>query len=69
MLPYKLCNDIFTLPSGTTDTPCEVADNPMPTEKEIKFILSEIKNYLSPDVMGMWSFFCMIRKVHKILKC
>ncbi|GFS27195.1 glycerol-3-phosphate dehydrogenase [Elysia marginata] len=47
---------IFFLPwqnvtlAGTTDTPCEVADNPKPTEKDIQFILNEIRNYLSPDV-------------------
>ncbi|GFN82940.1 glycerol-3-phosphate dehydrogenase [Plakobranchus ocellatus] len=47
---------IFFLPwqnvtlAGTTDTPCEVADNPKPTEKDIQFILKEIRNYLSPDV-------------------
>ncbi|XP_064646298.1 glycerol-3-phosphate dehydrogenase, mitochondrial-like isoform X2 [Lineus longissimus] len=47
---------IFFLPwqkstiAGTTDTPCEVSDNPQPTEKEIEFILNEVKNYLSPDV-------------------
>lgn len=47
---------IFFLPwqnvtlAGTTDNPCEVSDNPQPTEKDIQFILSEIRNYLSPDV-------------------
>ncbi|XP_012945829.2 glycerol-3-phosphate dehydrogenase, mitochondrial [Aplysia californica] len=47
---------IFFLPwqnvtlAGTTDTPCKVEDNPQPTEKEIQFILKEIRNYLSPDV-------------------
>ncbi|XP_078621863.1 glycerol-3-phosphate dehydrogenase, mitochondrial-like isoform X3 [Branchiostoma floridae x Branchiostoma japonicum] len=47
---------IFFLPwagltiAGTTDSPCDVTHNPMPTEKEIQFILNEIKNYLSPDV-------------------
>ncbi|RUS91130.1 hypothetical protein EGW08_001155 [Elysia chlorotica] len=47
---------IFFLPwqnvtlAGTTDTPCEVEDNPKPTEKDIQFILNEIRNYLSPDV-------------------
>ncbi|XP_066263693.1 glycerol-3-phosphate dehydrogenase, mitochondrial-like isoform X2 [Branchiostoma lanceolatum] len=47
---------IFFLPwagltiAGTTDSPCDVTHNPTPTEKEIQFILNEIKNYLSPDV-------------------
>ncbi|XP_059169432.1 glycerol-3-phosphate dehydrogenase, mitochondrial-like isoform X2 [Physella acuta] len=47
---------IFFLPwqnvtlAGTTDDPCCVTDNPMPTEKDIQFILNEIRNYLSPDV-------------------
>lgn len=36
--------------AGTTDVPCEVVANPTPTEKEISFILSEIKSYLSPEV-------------------
>ncbi|KAH9495577.1 glycerol-3-phosphate dehydrogenase [Bulinus truncatus] len=47
---------IFFLPwqnvtvAGTTDNPCEVTDNPQPSEKEIQFILNEIRNYLSSDV-------------------
>ncbi|KAK3083316.1 hypothetical protein FSP39_019284 [Pinctada imbricata] len=47
---------IFFLPwqkhtlAGTTDTPCEISDYPSPTEKEIQFILNEVKNYLNPDV-------------------
>ena len=41
--------------TGTTDTLCEVTDNPQPTEKEIQFILHEIKNYLNPDVNGKLS--------------
>lgn len=55
---------IFFLPwegltiAGTTDSPTEVTHNPEPTEADIKFILSEIKNYLSPDVRG--SFVCVI---------
>jgi glycerol-3-phosphate dehydrogenase len=59
---------IFFLPwegvtmAGTTDNPCQVTDNPAPTEAEIQFILKEIRNYLSPDVnvrrgdvMSAWS--------------
>ncbi len=47
---------IFLLPwlnhtiAGTTDTPCDVTSSPTPTEKDISFILNEVKNYLSPDV-------------------
>lgn len=47
---------IFFLPwlkgtiAGTTDLPCQVTHNPKPTEDEIMFILSEVKNYLNPDV-------------------
>lgn len=47
---------IFFLPwlkhtiAGTTDMPCGVTHNPKPTEDEIAFILSEVKNYLNPDV-------------------
>ncbi|XP_067629001.1 glycerol-3-phosphate dehydrogenase, mitochondrial isoform X1 [Eurosta solidaginis] len=47
---------IFFLPwqrqtiAGTTDLPCEITHTPSPTEDEIQFILSEIKNYLNTDV-------------------
>ncbi|XP_045511018.1 glycerol-3-phosphate dehydrogenase, mitochondrial isoform X1 [Colias croceus] len=47
---------IFFLPwlkgtiAGTTDLPCEVTHNPKPTEDEIQFILTEVRNYLNPDV-------------------
>ncbi|XP_021351671.1 glycerol-3-phosphate dehydrogenase, mitochondrial-like isoform X2 [Mizuhopecten yessoensis] len=47
---------IFFLPwqkvtiAGTTDEACDVTDYPSPTEKEIQFILSEIRHYLDPDV-------------------
>lgn len=47
---------IFFLPwqnqtiAGTTDLPCDVTHNPKPTEDEIDFILTEIKNYLNSDV-------------------
>lgn len=59
---------IFFLPwqgntiAGTTDTPCEIKQNPQPGEDEIEWILSEIKGYLSPeinvrrgDVLAAWS--------------
>ncbi|KAF6024692.1 hypothetical protein EB796_017014 [Bugula neritina] len=47
---------IFFLPwqgatvAGTTDTKCELTDNPSPTEEEVQFILGEIKGYLNDDV-------------------
>ncbi|XP_031763717.2 glycerol-3-phosphate dehydrogenase, mitochondrial isoform X2 [Galleria mellonella] len=47
---------IFFLPwlkgtiAGTTDMPCQVTHSPRPTEDEILFILTEVKNYLNPDV-------------------
>lgn len=47
---------IFFLPwqkqtiAGTTDLPCELTHHPKPTEDEILFILTEVKNYLNPDV-------------------
>jgi len=47
---------IFFLPwqrntiAGTTDLPCDVTHHPKPTEDEIQFILTEVKNYLNPDV-------------------
>jgi hypothetical protein len=44
---------------GTTDSSCEVTDYPTPTEKEIQFILNEVKNYLHPDVEGRY---CTIGK-------
>ena len=49
---------IFFLPwegktiAGTTDAPCEVTFSPAPQEKEVQFILNEIKKYLNPDVQG-----------------
>jgi glycerol-3-phosphate dehydrogenase len=59
---------IFFLPwenltiAGTTDSPTELTHLPMPREEDIKFILSEIKAYLSPnlsvrrgDVLAAWS--------------
>lgn len=53
---------IFFLPwlkgtiAGTTDTPCDVTHSPRPTEDEIQFILTEIKNYLNKDVEGKYIF-------------
>ncbi|KAL5489303.1 hypothetical protein EMCRGX_G018375 [Ephydatia muelleri] len=47
---------IFFLPwegrtiAGTTDTAAELSDHPQPKEEDVRFILKEIKNYLSPDI-------------------
>ena len=47
---------IFFLPwqgnviAGTTDSPTSVSQNPIPEEKEIQWILDEVRHYLSPDV-------------------
>uniref|UniRef100_A0A672ISD3 Glycerol-3-phosphate dehydrogenase, mitochondrial n=1 Tax=Salarias fasciatus TaxID=181472 RepID=A0A672ISD3_SALFA len=47
---------IFFLPwenmtiAGTTDTPTQVTAHPIPGEDDINFILTEVRNYLSPDV-------------------
>ncbi|BFZ56122.1 mitochondrial glycerol-3-phosphate dehydrogenase [Savitreella phatthalungensis] len=59
---------IFFLPwqgntiAGTTDAPTTVMANPLPKEEEIDWILSECRNYLSPeieirrgDVLAAWS--------------
>lgn len=48
---------IFFLPwqgntiAGTTDDPSVVTTNPIPDEKSIDWILSEIRHYLSPDII------------------
>ncbi|GAA5880059.1 hypothetical protein JCM8547_001487 [Rhodosporidiobolus lusitaniae] len=47
---------IFFLPwqgntiAGTTDSPAKVEQHPVPKEEEIEWILSEVRNYLSPDI-------------------
>ncbi|KAK5729497.1 mitochondrial glycerol-3-phosphate dehydrogenase [Elasticomyces elasticus] len=59
---------IFFLPwqgntiAGTTDAPCDILQNPVAGEQEIEWILSEIRNYLHPeinvrrgDVLAAWS--------------
>lgn len=49
---------IFFLPwmnyalAGTTDTECNVTDQPSPSEAEVNFILEEISSYLSPEIQG-----------------
>ncbi|XP_050832951.1 glycerol-3-phosphate dehydrogenase, mitochondrial [Serinus canaria] len=59
---------IFFLPwekmtiAGTTDSPTDVTAHPIPTEEDVNFILSEVRNYLGPavevrrgDVLAAWS--------------
>ena len=59
---------IFFLPwqgntiAGTTDSPCDIAANPVAGEEEISWILKEVSNYLQPeinvrrgDVLAAWS--------------
>ncbi|KAJ2725921.1 mitochondrial glycerol-3-phosphate dehydrogenase [Coemansia sp. Benny D115] len=47
---------VFFLPweggvvAGTTDTRCSVEADPKPSEREIEWILAEIRRFLSPDV-------------------
>ncbi|PNS13985.1 Glycerol-3-phosphate dehydrogenase, mitochondrial [Sphaceloma murrayae] len=47
---------IFFLPwqgntiAGTTDAPCAISPNPVAGEEEINWILSEVANYLQPDI-------------------
>lgn len=36
--------------AGTTDAPCSVSRNPVPTEADITWILNEVRKYLTPDV-------------------
>jgi len=36
--------------AGTTDTPCSVTQNPVAKEEDIKWIMDEIRNYLTPDI-------------------
>lgn len=47
---------IFFLPwqgntiAGTTDSPSGIDDQPIPSEKDINWILSEIRGYIAPDI-------------------
>ncbi|GIJ84141.1 mitochondrial glycerol-3-phosphate dehydrogenase [Aspergillus pseudoviridinutans] len=47
---------IFFLPwqgntiAGTTDQPTEITSQPEPSEKDINWILSEVRGYLAPDI-------------------
>lgn len=62
---------IFFLPwqkhtmAGTTDSPCQLTESPIPAEEDVNFIMNEIKNYLNPDVQvrrgDVLSAWCGIR--------
>lgn len=48
--------------AGTTDNPCEVENNPVPQEEQIKFILRDISKYIKgkvdvrrEDVLAAWT--------------
>lgn len=47
---------IFFLPwqgntiAGTTDTPAHVSRNPVTSEEDIRWVLDEVRSYLSPDI-------------------
>ncbi|KAF4417191.1 glycerol-3-phosphate dehydrogenase [Fusarium acutatum] len=69
---------IFFLPwqgntiAGTTDSPSTITPNPLPDEKSIEWILSEVSHYLSPeinvrrgDVLAAWSGIRPLVKDHK----
>lgn len=53
---------IFFLPwegsviAGTTDNPCNVEYAPVPSERDIEFILTEIRNYLIPGISSNLNF-------------
>ena len=56
-----LCSAGKTI-AGTTDSPISVTHSPAPREDDIRFIMNEVKNYLSPnlsvrrgDVEAAWS--------------
>jgi glycerol-3-phosphate dehydrogenase len=65
---------IFFLPwqgntiAGTTDTPCNISQNPVAGEQDINWILNEVRGYLTPDinlkrsdVLAAWSGMYMTR--------
>lgn len=62
---------VFMLPwhnktvAGTTDHPCEVTHHPAPTEKEIQYILGEIRKFFNEDFQvrrsDVLAAFCGIR--------
>ena len=45
--------------AGTTDAPIEVTHLPTPREEDIRFILEEVKNYLSPELSGVCVCVCV----------
>lgn len=45
------------LSTGCVDAPTEVTHRPKATEEEVRFILKEIKHYLSPGLYSFFSFF------------
>jgi glycerol-3-phosphate dehydrogenase len=45
MLPWQ-----GTTLAGTTDAPCKISSNPQATERDIDWILKEVRKHLSPDV-------------------
>lgn len=57
---------IFFLPwermtvAGTTDSSSELTLEPAPQDREIEFILQEIRNYLSNDISGLIHFYTNI---------
>ena len=65
---------IFFLPwqnvtlAGTTDNACDITFQPAPTEKEIQFILNEVRNYLHPDVEGMYVQQSLGREYDSVIK-
>lgn len=66
---------IFFLPwekmtiAGTTDTPTNVTAHPIPGEDDINFILNEVRNYLSPDVVGTVTvIMCLTDELDEIIE-
>lgn len=49
--------------SGTTDSPCEVTSSPAPGERDVEFILKEVRNYLASDISGMFQFILIFSNV------
>ena len=47
-----MCLSVGRAIAGTTDSPIELTHLPTPREEDIRFILEEIKHYLSPDISG-----------------
>ncbi|RDW57634.1 glycerol-3-phosphate dehydrogenase-1 [Coleophoma cylindrospora] len=57
LLPWEGC----TL-AGTTDSPTNISKNPIPSEKDISWVLNQVREYLTPevpirrsDVLAAWS--------------